>query len=52
MGLGKTLSTISHILKQYQDKENESDSDSDSEREADDGGWKSKGRKEMRSGGE
>lgn len=50
MGLGKTLSTIAHVLKQYQDNEEQDDSDSDSDVEKDNG-WKSKGRKELKPGG-
>lgn len=51
MGLGKTLSTISLVLKQQQDKENDENEDSDSDDEENEGAWSTKGRKDLHHGG-
>jgi hypothetical protein len=56
MGLGKTLTIISLILKHIQvseaaDEESEDDEES-KDQENNDAPWKSKGRKELRDGGE
>jgi transcription termination factor 2 len=50
MGLGKTLTTISLILKSIQNEEEE-ESESDEDEERDDGGWKARGRKDLKDGG-
>lgn len=55
MGLGKTLTIISLVLKHIQvQEENDGDSEDsdDDEENNNDEGWKSKGRKELRDGGE
>lgn len=50
MGLGKTLTVISLILKKIQiEEESEEESDDDDE---ENGQWKSKGRKDLKDGGE
>jgi transcription termination factor 2 len=51
MGLGKTLTVISLIMKQIQYEEENDVEESDSDAEERDEGWLSKGRKDFRRGG-
>lgn len=52
MGLGKTLTTISLILKQTQrDDEKEEESEDSSDEENNNDGWKASGKKQLRDGG-
>lgn len=51
MGLGKTLTAISVILKDLQRKEDDEET-SDSEEDEKENAWTARGRKDLRSGGE
>lgn len=55
MGLGKTLTVISLILKQIEvsdARDEESEDDTDDEQEEGTGEWRSTGRKDLKDGGE
>lgn len=52
MGLGKTLTAISVILKDLQREDEDDEEESDSEEDEKENAWTARGRKDLRYGGE